>query len=186
MKRCWIAGFVVTALLVTFVQAAEEALKSGPQVGQTLPNSFDAVNVTGPDVGEKCCIFCEYGDMPVAMVFAREPSTEVVQLMKKLDAAAKKHGEAMRSTAIFLTDDKKVPEKLKEVAGKEKLENTIVRTFEADGPKNYNMAKDADVTVLLFTDRVVKANHAFRKGKLQEKEIDAVVADVAKIVPAGK
>ena len=51
-----------------------------------------------------------------------------------------------------------------------------------DGPAKYNLSKDADVTVLLYKDRVVVANYAFGKGKLGAKDVETIVADVAKIV----
>ena len=40
--------------------------------------------------------------------------------------------------------------------------------------------------MILFSDRVVKASHAFRKGDLKEKDIEAVIANLAKILPAKK
>ena len=36
---------------------------------------------------------------------------------------------------------------------------------------------------MLYTDHTVKANHAFKTGQLKDKDIDAVVKDVAKILP---
>jgi hypothetical protein len=35
---------------------------------------------------------------------------------------------------------------------------------------------------VLYKERVVKANHSFAKGKLSEKDVDAVAADIAKLV----
>ena len=46
-----------------------------------------------------------------------------------------------------------------------------------------SVAKDADVTVVLYTNRTVKANHTFKKGDLKVPDIDRIVADVAKILP---
>ena len=40
-----------------------------------------------------------------------------------------------------------------------------------------------EVTVVLYTKRTVKANHTFKKGELNDKAIDAIVADLAKILP---
>ena len=45
-------------------------------------------------------------------------------------------------------------------------------------------SRDADVTVLLYTERTVKANYAFEKGKLDDKAIETIVKDVSKITPA--
>ena len=57
-----------------------------------------------------------------------------------------------------------------------------IRSVEFAG--KYKVNKDADVTVVLYTQHMVKANHTFAKGELKDKDIDAVVADVVKIVPA--
>ena len=36
--------------------------------------------------------------------------------------------------------------------------------------------------LILYVDRVVKANYSFAKGKLTDKDIETVVKDVTKIV----
>ena len=54
------------------------------------------------------------------------------------------------------------------------------------GPEKYNFSKDADVTVVLYVDHVVKANHTFKKGELNDKAIEMIVADVSKILPEKK
>ena len=51
------------------------------------------------------------------------------------------------------------------------------------GPGSYKVSKDADVTVVLYNQHKVKANYAFKKGALKDKDIDAVVADISKILP---
>ena len=49
------------------------------------------------------------------------------------------------------------------------------------GPKGYNVAEKADVTVVLYKERKVEANYSFEKGALSEKDVDTIVADVKKI-----
>ena len=39
------------------------------------------------------------------------------------------------------------------------------------------------MTVVLYNEKKVEANHAFKKGELTAKAIDKVVADVSKIIP---
>ena len=48
-------------------------------------------------------------------------------------------------------------------------------------PAQYNISKDADITVVLYKERVVKANHSFAKGKLTDKDIETVSAEIAKL-----
>ena len=50
------------------------------------------------------------------------------------------------------------------------------------GPPSYHIAKDADVTVLLYVDKTVKVNRAFKKGELDNKAIMAVLGDLPKIL----
>jgi len=174
-------------LWLASLAAAADAIKSGPPVGEELPGTFEPVNITGPDAGQKTCIFCEYGEKPVAMVFAREVSAGLTRLTRRLDAATAQHKAAgLASCVILLSDEQGLAKQLKELAGKEKIEHTILRTYKPEGPKGYGLAREADIIVVLFTDRVVKATHAFQKGALQDKDIDAIVAELGRILPAKK
>ena len=53
---------------------------------------------------------------------------------------------------------------------------------EPTGPEKYNINRDAEVTVILYKERVVKANHCFAKGKLSEKDVEMVSAEIGKLV----
>jgi hypothetical protein len=175
--------FVALAVVAGGVVAAD-AVKSGPQVGQQVPGPFHPMNVTGENAGEKCCLYCKNGSNPVAMIFAREASEPVVKLIKKLDEATAQHTDArMGSFVVFLNDSEDLAPKLKEVAEKENIKNTILSIDNPAGPRAYKVSQHADLTVVLYTDHTVKANHAFPKGELNDKQIEAIVADVAKILP---
>ena len=45
----------------------------------------------------------------------------------------------------------------------------------ANGPADYKIAPDADLTVVCFKGGKVTANHALAKGQLSEDKIDAIV-----------
>ena len=122
------------------------------------------------------------------MIFAREVSDPLTSLVKKIDAAtASNKSNKMGSFIVFLNDDEDLEKKLKGIAEKEKLEN-IVLTIETkkDGPPAYKIAKEADVTVVLYTKGEVKANYAFKKGELKDKDVDQIVSDLSKILPEKK
>jgi hypothetical protein len=185
MKKLGIAAGSLAglALLVGGVVAAG-ALKSGPQVGEAPAGPFEPLNVTGPDAGEKVCLYCKNGNHPVAMIFARDVSGPVTSLIKKIDAATAEHKDAkMGSFVVFLGDEQELSGKLKELANKEGIKNTVLSIFDTPGPNGYGVSPDADVTVVLYTKRNVKANYAFRKGELTDKDIDTVLAAVPKILP---
>ncbi len=165
---------------------AAETLVSGPQVEKKVPGPFHPLNINGDKAGEKNCLFCQNGDHPVAMVFAREVTPELTALIKKIDEATAKNTKAeMGSFVVFLHDeDKDFVGQLKEVVKKDGLKSCILSVLDDKaGPKGYAINKDADVTVVLYTDHTVKANYAFKKGELKTTDADKIVADVSKILP---
>jgi hypothetical protein len=174
---------VVCASFVSGVQA-DGPVKSGPQVGQEVPGPFHPMNVTGEQAGKKACLYCANGANPVAVVFARGVNPQVATLLKKLDEATEKNAKAnMGSFAVFCSDKEGLEGTLKDLAGKQGLKKLILSIDNAAGPKGYEIAKDADVTVLLYNEFTVRGNYAFKTGELNQKGIDTVVADISKIVP---
>ena len=119
------------------------------------------------------------------MVFAREVSDNLTGLVKNIDAATEKNSSCrMGSFVVFLNDDESLEAKLKAMAKKEGIEKTILATDNPAGPQGYNIPKEADVTVILYNKRKVVANHSFRKGELKAEDVEKVVADLSKILPA--
>ena len=115
------------------------------------------------------------------MIFAREVSDPLTSLVKKIDAVNQKHGKKMMSFVIFLNDKEGLKEQLKELATKENLKETVLAIESPAGPKGYDVPKEADVTVVLYVNRDIKANHAFKKGEFDAKAVDRVMTDVPKI-----
>ena len=121
------------------------------------------------------------------MIFAREISDSLTSLVKKLDAATAKNSSCnMGSFVVFCNDDEGLEKTLKALADKEKITKTVLTIENPSGPRGYKIAKDADVTVVLYAQHKVKANYAFRKGELKESDVDKIVADVSKILPSDK
>jgi hypothetical protein len=177
--RTKLAGFFFIFLAAT----GASAIDSGPAVGKRIPGSFRPMNVTGDNAGKRNCLVCQNGDNPVAMVFARELSEPVIQLIKKLDAETVKNAKKqMGSFVVFLSDDETLFDKLKALAEKEGLKECLLAMDAVSGPQGYSIAKEADVTIIVYEKQVVRANHAFKKGELGAKAIDNVVEDIAKIV----
>jgi hypothetical protein len=180
-----LVGFVallVVAFVLNLASAAEP--KSGPQVGEAVPGPLHPLNLTGEHAGEKYCLYCQHGHSPVVAIFARQVTPELTRLIKRIDEATAKNNERMMgSYAVFLTDSEALPAELKELAAKEKIENCVLAIDDPEGPKTYRIAPEAEVTVILYTELTVKANHAFKRGEFNDKAADAIVADLAKILP---
>ena len=179
-----LAGLSLALFLLVGSAIADDGVKSGPQVDKKVPGPFHPLNVTGDSAGEKVCLFCKNGEHPVAMIFARDVNPTVTKLIKKVDEATNKNAKAeMGSFVVFLHEESKDFEaQLKDVAKKENIKSCVLSIDNPAGPKGYEISKDADVTVVLYTDRVVKANYAFKKGELKDKNIDAIVSDLPKIL----
>lgn len=161
---------------------AAEPIKSGPQVGNAVPGPFHPLNINGDAAGKKNCLFCSNGQNPVAMVFARTTDTATIDLIKKIeDATVKNAGANMGSFFVFLSDDKDLEGKLAEIAKKEGLKKCVLSIDNPAGPKGYDVSEKADVTVVLYKERNVKANYSFAKGELKASDIEKIVKDVSKI-----
>ena len=118
------------------------------------------------------------------MIFAREVSDDLTSLVKKIDAATVKNKSArMGSFVVFCSDEEGLEGKLKDLAKKEDLKKVVLTIDNPQGPQQYKVAKDADVTVVLYQKHTVKANYAFKKGELHEKDVETIVADLSKILP---
>ena len=118
------------------------------------------------------------------MIFAREVSDNLTSLVKRMDAATAKNKECkMGSFVVFCSDDEGLEAKLKELAKKEDLKKVVLTIDNPQGPQRYKIAKEADVTVVLYEKQKVKSNYAFKKGALQEKQIEQIVGDLSKILP---
>jgi hypothetical protein len=173
----------IPALFLVAGLASAQDVKSGPQPGEKIPGPFNPLNINGEDAGEKRCLVCKNGTNPVIMVFARNADDPAVaKLIKKMDEVTDKHASTeMGSFVVFCTDDDKAESKLKTMADSAKLKKTILSIDNPQGPAKYKVAQDAEVTVVLYKEHMVKANHAFKKGEFKEADIEKVLADVSKI-----
>jgi hypothetical protein len=118
------------------------------------------------------------------MIFAREISGPLTGLVKKLDeATVKNKDKKLGSFVVFLNDEDSTTEKLLELAQKEKIEHTILALMESAGPKDYKVAKEAEITVVLYVGGKVKANYAFKKRTLRDADVTRILGDLSKILP---
>ncbi|MFO0880273.1 MAG: hypothetical protein U0840_23250 [Gemmataceae bacterium] len=120
------------------------------------------------------------------MIFAREISDNLTGLVKKVDEATVKNAKArMGSFVVVCNDDEKMEEKLKELAKKEGIKKTVLSLVDRKaGPSGYELHPEADITVVMYTKRNTKAQYAFKKGELKEKDVASILEDLPKILPA--
>lgn len=175
---CLVFGLALSAVWA----AAEAPCVSGLKPGQR-PGPYSAVVSVGAQRGMSHCYICETENRPAVVVFARSFSDPLGKLVRGLDKALLDHKASdLRAWVTFLhTDQSAFDPQVVAWAKKQAVRNVPLAVFEdRDGPPSYRLARDADVTVLLFVKRKVVRNFAFRAGDLT----DARAAEVLKALPA--
>lgn len=178
---------LLSALLLsvsTLGVQAEEPVCSGLQVGDQ-PGAFQVKDITGPNKGKSLCYRCNYGSRPVVNVFAREVNDELARLIKEVDGVVGQHSDKkMAAFVVVLAEDAdRIAPQLEELAKKNNIKNVPLTIFDGDaGPSDYKLAKDADVTVMMWNNSEVKANKALAKGQLNADAIKTIIGDTQKIL----
>lgn len=106
-------------------------------------------------------------------------------MVKKIDGLVDKNsGQQLKSFVVLLTDDPdEAEEKLVAFGKKNGISNVPLTFYEGlAGPPNYKIGKDAAVTVMLWRNLRVEANHAFAADGLNDKTAEKVIASVGKIL----
>jgi hypothetical protein len=114
------------------------------------------------------------------MVFARDVSGPLTSLVKQINKINAEH-KNIGSFVVFMNDDEKLADTLKALSEKEGINKTVLTIDNPAGPQAYKIAKDADVTVVLYNQRRVQSNFAFRKGQLNNAAVEKVISAVNKL-----
>lgn len=187
--RCVMRG-VVAALVLSVAGVCMAEMTSGPQVGETV-GAFEVTKVAGnPDdgvtEGRKLCYRCKMGSKPVVMLFARTADDRLAKLLKKLDEELDEHKDDKLSGFINMigADEATLKKAAADFATKHGIKRIafVVPEEFKNGPEDFKIAPDADLTVVCYKEGKVKANHAFAKGGLSDEKIDAVVKASCKLV----
>ncbi len=180
---------IALAASAVVARAAESKdLKSGPQVGEEV-GAFEVVKAAGNPhdgvkVGEELCYRCKLGSRPVVMVFARTPDEKLAKLIKELDKVVADHSDQKMGAFVNLIGHKeeaakKAAEKLAEKAGASNIA-IVVPKDQPNGPEDYKINPKAEVTVLIYKEGKVAANHAL--DSLDEKSAKSILTDTSKIL----
>jgi hypothetical protein len=185
------AGLFLGALYVSSgasSSSAADPCRSGLQAGQK-PGPYAFILSTGPQRGVSHCYICETAERPAVLIFAREPSDGLGKLAQKIDKALIQHKKAdLRGWITFLNSDQlTLDPKIVQWGRKHAIQSLPLGTFEdVDGPPSYHLARDADVTVLLFVKEKVTANFAYRKDELTDEKIEDIMKALPRILDSKK
>jgi hypothetical protein len=118
----------------------------------------------------------------VVCVFARKTSEPLTSLVKQID---QKIGEntALKSFVVITPSKGENPaDALKKMASDAGIKHVPLTIGESpNGPPDYEVARDADVTVLMWRGHRVRVGQGY-KGELTDKDISAILADIPKVL----
>jgi hypothetical protein len=171
------------ALVLGLASVASAEMTSGPQAGEMV-GAFTVTKVTGnPDDGvadgRTLCYRCKMGQRPVVMVFARSADEKLAKLLKKIEEEVEEHQSEKLTSFVNMigTDAESLKKATADFAAKHGIKRIafVVPEHAENGPPDFKIAPEADVTVVCYKGGEVKANHAFAKGALSDDKIDAIV-----------
>jgi len=163
------ASLLVAGIVLAFsaAQAADD-LKSGPAAKTAGP--FDVKAITGEhrkgDKKEELCYFCKFNAQAkpaVVMIFTQKADENLATLVKAVDEVQKSNKDL--GTVVIgvsgVTDADL--EKLQET---HKFTTPLTVAVDKDGPKKWELNKDAAVTVLVYKKGgMIAKNFAFKDTK---------------------
>jgi hypothetical protein len=166
---CGIINFLVAAA------TAADPCVSGLQPGQR-PGPFSFLVATGPQRGQQTCYVCETGDKPAVVIFARKLTEPLGKLIAKADdwqlAQPKDGGKCWM---VVLGEKTATLDQVAKWTKQAGIKTVPVGVYDdVIGPPTYKLSDAADVTVLLWKDRKVVGNFAFREGELNDEAIKTI------------
>ncbi len=119
------------------------------------------------------------------MVFARKADDALASLVKEIEKAIEANQDKKLAAFVNLIgeDREELEKAAKQFIKKYKITRVpiVVPVEYENGPQNFNISPEAEVTVMLYRRARVKANHAFGPGELAGK-VNQVLADLPKIL----
>lgn len=161
--------------LLPVSQAADPCV-SGVPAGQR-PGPYSFLVATGPQRGQQTCYVCETAEKPGVIVFSRKLTDPLGKLLVKCDdwllAQPKDSARAWMSVLGEKTVSLDDLAKWSKQAGVKTVPSGV---FDDEiGPPTYKLHNEAEVTVLLFVNKKVIANFAYRPGELNDEAIKKIV-----------
>jgi hypothetical protein len=107
-------------------------------------------------------------------------------LVKELDKVADDNSKKKFAAVVHLLGkDAESLKKSAESLGEKQSPKHVALVVPVDnenGPKAFNVSPDAEVTVILYTNKKVAANHALAPGALNKEKVQAIVKDAEKML----
>jgi hypothetical protein len=166
--------FALGVVLFAFsgIVSAEDAVFSGPQIGEKLPG-FEFRGVYDDQAGEPLDVVTQAGLKPVILVFVHETTRPGLGLTRVvLDYAAKRQNDGLHAAVVFLTDDATATESWMRIPSvrQSALPQGVASGIYPEGkegPGAYGLNRNVSLTVLVAKDNRVTANFALVQPSVQ-------------------
>lgn len=177
---------LVSALCLVLVSSsvhAGESCVSGLAVGQR-PGPYSFLIASGPQRGQQTCYVCETAEKPAVVIFARKLSDPLGRLAVKCDDfALAQPKDSLKCWMTVLGEKTATLDDLAKWSKNAGVKVTPVGVFDDPiGPPSYKLSSDAEVTVLLWVNRKIVANFAFRAGELNDEAVKKIADAMPKLV----
>lgn len=172
---------LLVALCCSGISYSAEPCISGIPIGQR-PGPYSFLVATGPQRGQQTCYVCETGDNPGCVIFARKASDSLGQLLLKIEPIVSREKSPIKTWLTILGEKTISIDDLGKWSKAHGLKSIPVGIFDdEDGPPSYKISQDAEITVLIFNQKKVVNNFAFRSGELNEKSIKQIVESLSNL-----
>jgi hypothetical protein len=155
---------------------------SGVPPGQKIgPYSF--LVATGPQRGQQTCYVCETGEKPAVVIFSRRLTDPLGKLVVKCDDwLLAQPKDSVRSWMTVLGEKTVSLDDLAKWAKQAGIKSVPAGVYDDPvGPPAFKLNNEAEVTVLLWVNRKVVANFAFREKELDDEAVKKVVEAMGKL-----
>ena len=127
-----------------------------------------------------------------ALIFAREVSGPLTSLVKTIDkqlgesSARHKGPNKLGVFVVFCSDDANLKQQLQNLIAKEGIKHVVlsISTQNAQGPPRYRIAREADLTVVVYQNRRrVAANFVVDSEDLTADRTKEIMEALKKVLP---
>jgi len=186
MSRLFLGSVLTAALVASVAVAADTAsvgLKQGDSIGAFYVTKVAGAPEDGVKSGQELCYRCKYGQRPMVMVFTRKAGDKVTQLVSQLDQAVAENTDAQLKgfVTVMGSDQSSLKESAKQIAegSKSKMVPVAVAADSENGPANYRLDPNAEVTVVIANESQVVATHAFAADSV---DVAAVMKEIKQLL----
>jgi hypothetical protein len=152
---------IALLLSLTALNAADETVFSGPQVGE-VTTPFKSLDIQGPTAGREVDVVRSNAGAPTALIFVHGIERSILPLMRAIDNYGAAHRDQLKTEFVFLVEDRVAGmERVGRALNSIKLKGRSTLSVDGlEGPGNYGLNKVCLLTILATKDNRVHANFA--------------------------